>query len=108
MAPEGGQEAARRLAVACRLAAPGGKGQGTRHRARSNGWRDPGGIADPNKYRDEFAVRWVNRQHNSEAGNRLHSFYQTHRILDVDRLIPPWNKILDPNDQERFWVPITP
>lgn len=72
------------------------------------GWRDPGGIFDPNKYRDEFAVRWVNRQHNSEAGNRLRSFNQTHRILDVDRLIPQWNKVLDPNDQERFWVPITP
>lgn len=72
------------------------------------GWRDPGGILDPNKYRDEFAVRWVNRQHNSEAGNRLNSFFQTHRILDVDRLIPPWNEVLDPNDQERFWVPITP
>ncbi|WP_125689741.1 hypothetical protein [Amycolatopsis sp. WAC 04169] len=72
------------------------------------GWRDPGGVFDPNKYRDEFAVRLVNRSHNQEAGNRLNSFYQTHRILDVDRLIPPWNQELDPNDQERFWVPITP
>ncbi|MFI7120346.1 hypothetical protein [Amycolatopsis sp. NPDC049868] len=44
----------------------------------------------------------------AEAGNRLRSFNQTHRILDVDRLIPQWNKVLDPNDQERFWVPITP
>ncbi|MDT7783275.1 MAG: hypothetical protein QOF58_1694 [Pseudonocardiales bacterium] len=72
------------------------------------GWRDPGGIIDPNKYKDEFAVRWVNRDHNQEAGRRLNSFYETHRLLDVDRWNPQWNKELDPNDQERFWVPITP
>jgi hypothetical protein len=62
---------------------------------------------DPEQHKDDFAVRWVNRDHNQEAGRRLNGFYETQWILDVDRLIPEWNKQLDPNDQERFHIAIT-
>ncbi len=65
------------------------------------------GLTDPEQHKDDFAVRWVNREHNQEAGRRLNGFYETQRILDVDRLFPDLNKQLDPNDQERFYIAIT-
>lgn len=63
---------------------------------------------DPGKHTNDFAVRYVNHDHNTEAGRRLFSWYQTHRILDVELLVPERHHALDPHDQERFFIPITP
>ncbi|MET9258890.1 hypothetical protein [Amycolatopsis sp. NPDC004079] len=62
------------------------------------------GWLDPDKHKNDFAVRWVGEDQTREAAKRLHAWYQTHRILDVDLLVPERHNALDPLDQERFFL----